>query len=139
MHLNQSKFPRLYGCNFQFNLFFLINIRRKFNFDHDLISILFLLLILNNSKIQFNSGLLQCWAYFFLVGCYKSFCILAHLVSWLFWIIKLLFYNNSNSLVTTIFHLVHNMLIPQSPNNPNKKEIKRKIFTMKLRINISIH
>ena len=53
MHLNQSKFPRLYGCNFQFNLFFLINIRRKFNFDHDLISILFLLLILNNEK--FNS------------------------------------------------------------------------------------
>lgn len=81
MHLNQSKFPRLYGCNFQFNLFFLINIRRKFNFDHDLISILFFVAHSKQSKIQFNSGLLQCWAYFFLVGCYKSFCILAHLVS----------------------------------------------------------
>lgn len=33
IHLNQSKFPRLYGCNFQFNLFFLINIRRKFKFE----------------------------------------------------------------------------------------------------------
>lgn len=30
IHLNQSKFPRLYGC---FNLFFLINIRRKFKFE----------------------------------------------------------------------------------------------------------
>ena len=46
---------------FDSNLFFLINIRRKFNFDHDLISMLFLLLILNNKKfntipVYFNVG-----------------------------------------------------------------------------------
>ena len=57
MHLNQSKFPRLYGCNSQFNLFFLINIRRKFNCDHDLISILFFVAHSKQFKnsIQFRS------------------------------------------------------------------------------------
>ena len=57
------------------------------------------------SKIQYNSSLLQCWAYFFLVGSYKSFCILAHLVSRLCLDHQILFYNNSNSLVQGRSHL----------------------------------
>ena len=123
---------------FDSNLFFLINIRRKFNFDHDLISILFFVAHSKQSKIQYNSSLLQCWAYFFLVGSYKSFCILAHLVSRLCLDHQILFYNNSNSLVsvTTIFSPCSLHAHTPIPKHPNKKEIKHKIFTMKLRINI---
>ena len=121
---------------FDSNLFFLINIRRKFNFDHDLISILFFVAHSKQSKIQYNSSLLQCWAYFFLVGSYKSFCILAHLVSRLCLDHQILFYNNSNSLFTAIFSPCSLHAHTPIPKHPNKKEIKHKIFTMKLRINI---